>query len=270
MSNDLRGGPVAADLRGKTILVTRPRERSRELLDAIARVHGRVLHLPMVEFGEPGSWDECDTAIRNLRQYDGVIFTSTTAVERFLGRVKECGGNICLLKSVFAVGKKTAERLMKSGLTQVHVSPGATSVSLADVMKRLDVKGKRFLFPRGNLSKDEIVEALVQGGAHVDAPVVYTTASSNELGSDEVTRRLEAESVDAITFFSPSAVRHFFELVPQDIFQRLFAQAVICVVGPTTRAELEQHGTAPHLIAEEASVDAVVQSLVDYFSVKSG
>ncbi len=41
----------------------------------------------MIEILDPESWEEVDRAIINLPGYEGVVFTSQNAVERFLLRI---------------------------------------------------------------------------------------------------------------------------------------------------------------------------------------
>ena len=96
------------NLTGKTILVTRSAHQADDFVHLIEQYGGRAIVFSTLEIVPPGSWADCDRAIKSLSLYDGLIFTSTNGVEFFFRRLKERGGPLQELhsKMILVVGEK--------------------------------------------------------------------------------------------------------------------------------------------------------------------
>ena len=178
----MNGQSVETSLRGKTILVTRPIEQSREMAAEIERRGGKAVVIPMMQISEI-DWTQCDEAIASLKRYDGVLFTSGNAVEKFFLRcdLKKVFSPAFDAIKVFAVGEKTESMLKDYGIRAPRVPKEFSSASLSKMFLQEEVKGRRFLFPKGNLSREEAPHALRSLGATVDEVDVYkTTPPSGE------------------------------------------------------------------------------------------
>ena len=158
-------------LSGTSILITRAEHQASEFISLVKERGGVPVLFPTIEIGEPTSWDPVDRAIEALYMYDGLIFTSANGVEAFFNRL---GGAVSSLSSklLYAVGEKTAKTVSRFGL-KVTLMPEKFTVSeLAIIIEQQDLKGKTFLFPRGNLGKDILQDSLKLLGANVDSQPV--------------------------------------------------------------------------------------------------
>ena len=75
--------------------------------------------------------------------------------------------------------------------------------------------GKKVLLPRAREAREVLPEELRKAGAQVDVLPVYETVPA-AAHRDEVLQRLEAGTLDAVTFGSSSTVDNFFAQIPAD------------------------------------------------------
>jgi uroporphyrinogen-III synthase len=254
-------------LEGKTILITRPREQSQELTAEIQRRGGTAVIIPMIRIVEPDSWTPCDAAIADLQNFDGIVFTSGNAVEKFLQR--------CELKNVFspafggievfAVGERTEEMVKRYGLNVAFTPQEFSSASLQQWFRHENAQGKRFLFPKGNLSKEELPTHLRSLGAVVDEVDVYKNSEPTQDMLQEVSARFLQREFDVVTFASPSAIKRFHSAVIPSLFGVIRNHTKLAVIGPTTRDATEELGFTVDIEAKEATskglVDAIEETL---------
>lgn len=265
MASDMSEG--SPGLQQKTILVTRQAEQSQEFIAAIQERGGRALLFPMIRVTEPNSWAACDESIDRLPVYDGVIFTSTNAVHRFLGRCASKGVGVESLKGkiVIAVGSRTKLALEKEHVTVEYIPGKYSSAALGEYFTHERVQGKRFLFPRGNLSGDTIVRDISKGGGSVEAVTVYQTTPPDRTDAGQLRRQLDERTIDVVTFASPSAAGNFATLLGAEYLARLKRLTAIAAIGPTTSRALTELGISPDIVADESNVHGLVDAICAYF-----
>lgn len=254
-------------LEGRTILVTRSADSNTSFAEQIAARGGLVLSLPTIEFADPKSWDEADTAIRDLEDYDGLLFTSRTAVERFLGRVRAVNSvprEFFATKRVYAIGEKTEEALRAHGFTNVISPEISTAEEMAETVAEDELEGKRFLFPKSEIARDVLPNVLRERHAIVDEVVVYRNIPPLQKDLDSVREALAAGSVSITTFFSPSAVRHFVQMLGIHILE----QTAVAAIGPTTAKTAESFGISVAVVPDEATAGSLLDSIALFFEAK--
>jgi uroporphyrinogen-III synthase len=258
-------------LEGKTILVTRPSEQANDLAGAIERVGGRVIVIPSIAITDPETWDSCDEAIRKIRSYDGLIFTSANAATRFFGRCKIIGTDQSGFQSlrIFVVGTQTARTVREHGLPVEGIPEHFTAASLGKHLGRYDIAAKRFLLPRGDRSGDALIRSLKAMNAEVDAPVVYRTVDVDADLILETWRHSCGEGVDVLTFASPSAVKSFLNAVPAEVLVRYGKVPRIAVIGPATAAAAKEFGLHIEIVADESTSAGLVDALLRYYQSSS-
>ena len=239
-------------IEGKSILLTRSAE-SNEQVARLFESHGaRAVVLPTIEFADPDSWDAVDHAIINMRKYDGVFFTSRNAVEKFLKRIDAVNGEAktdLQRQEIFAVGEKTEEALEEAGISVAGTPEVFSAEALAESFAGQDLSGKCFLFPRSNIGKDIIPTYLREMNAEVDEVVVYKNVPPKQQDLDTVRNAFLKKEIDVVTFFSPSAVRNFIQMMGTKCLQ----EARIAVIGPSTAGTVESLGLTVDIIAKQAT-----------------
>lgn len=256
---------IMRGLAGKSVLVTRSAEASEEMIALLESRGARAAVLPAISIVDPDSWDETDRAIAHLDEYNGVFFTSRNAVERFLRRVREIVDNElhCMRHlEIYAVGEKTEEALEQAGL-QVTLTPDVFSAdAVAESMADQKVEGKRFLFPRSNIGNNVIPRSLRELSAEVDEIVVYKNVPPQQRDLDAVRNALLHGEIDVVTFFSPSAVRNFIQMMGSKSLER----TRVAVIGPSTQRAAQALGLSVDLIARQATAESLVETIDEYFN----
>ncbi len=254
-------------MRNRRILVTRQREQAGEMVREIERLGGNAVVVPMIATGPPGSWTECDAAVGRLGTYDALVFTSVNAVESFVGRTRTLGvppARLARARSV-AVGEATASALKESGLPVVFVPEKFTGESLALALGE-SLAGKRVLFPRGNIARETVPDALREGGAIVETVTVYVTSGPGGIDRESFVRRVLSGEFDVVTFASPSAAVNFGALFRADELSAVAGRARIAVIGPTTADAVRRLGLRVDIIARESTACGLVRCVDESYS----
>jgi uroporphyrinogen III methyltransferase/synthase len=103
---------------GKRIIVTRPREQARELVDQLEEAGAEAIEAPMITTEPPEDDTMLVEAARRAASFDWIVFTTATAVESFLRVLLAGHGDIRTLKGpqLCAIGPSTADRLAAFGI----------------------------------------------------------------------------------------------------------------------------------------------------------
>jgi uroporphyrinogen-III synthase len=258
---------AAKALAGKRVVVTRAAEQSESLLTALREQHAIPITLPLVAFAPPEDLRPLDDTIRNFGRYDWVFLTSQNALRALQERSDFLGlqlAKILMEVSVAAVGPATAESARNAGLKVAYVATRHQGVALAEELAA-QVKGKRVLLPRSDRASRDLVDTLNRVGAFVSEVTAYTTVATSE----QETRSHEAvlrEGADAVLFFSPSAVHHFFDFLGRARFLTLSQEAAFTAIGPVTKGALREAGATRIVVARDTTVAAIVAALGEFFA----
>jgi uroporphyrinogen III methyltransferase/synthase len=250
-------------LAGRRIVITRAPEQSAELAQKLRELGAEVLSLPMVRFTGPAQTAEMDGAIAALEEFDWLLLTSANAVRFFLARCRQIERWPPPTLRLAVVGPATRDALESEGL-QAAVAPRQFRGEALAAELGSEVAGRRVLLPRSDQAGDELPRLLRAAGAFVTEVVAYSTEPPGSLDSAtlEVLRRGD---VDAVTFFSPSAFRHFAELFGRDALRRLTARVALAAVGPATASAIREAGLPVAVEAAEATAPALVEALDRHF-----
>lgn len=238
---------------GKKVLVTRTREQASRLSTLLTERGAEVLEFPMIRI-EP-----VKDVLRNMKApgaYDWFVFTSPNAVKCFLNAfcaerdVRELGS-----AKIAVVGPSTGKILTGYGLKTAFQPDKFTAKDLVEQWPA-EEKGKRVLFPCGNLAKDEIEEGLRRKGAEVDRLEVYRTVPEVE-HREGARERFCQEGADWVIFSSSSAVENFHALnleYPKE-------KCRYACLGPVTAGVMRKWGYSVDLEAEESRIEKLVEQL---------
>jgi uroporphyrinogen-III synthase len=162
------------------------------------------------------------------------------------------------------VGPATAEAARRAGFQEVE-APAASSdaESLLAALRARAPEGGRFLFVRGASAREVLPRGLRASGARVDEAVVYRTEPA-PVDAPALRAALVRGELDALTFTSASAARRFAELLDEPA-RRAATGCVIAAIGGTTAEALREHGLPPDVVAEQAGMRALVESLAGAF-----
>jgi len=249
-------------LAGKRVVITRAASQSAALIAALKAQGAEVVSLPLIQILPPLDYAPLDSAVRNLANFDWLIFTSQNAVTAVADRVSVIS-NVANATSVrvAAVGRATAEAAQLAGFTVAHVGQGGTAASLVYELAA-ELPGKRVLLPRSDRAASEILPRLQKFAAEVVEVIAYRTADTTQI--DPASKEGVATS-DAILFFSPSSVHSFVALQKSSALNALSDTVVVGAIGPVTSVALRNSGLRCDFQASEPSVEEIVATLTVHF-----
>jgi uroporphyrinogen III methyltransferase/synthase len=249
---------------GKRVLVTRPARQSSAFVDRLMEAGAIPLVLPAVEIREPADWRPVDAALRRLRDFHWLVFTSANGVTMFLDRLGRLGLDLRALGSVklAAIGPKTAEALRERGLNPDLVPARFQSEDLAEALKKAITPGQRVLLARADRGRDVLRQELTRH-AEVEQVAVYSQVDAVELNA-EVLGALRRGQVDYITFTSGNIARALLERLDEECRQRLRSgRTRLVTISPVTSAEVAARGFTPVVEAKEATMEGMLQALIE-------
>jgi uroporphyrinogen III methyltransferase / synthase len=261
--------PDTNALRGKRVVVTRALEQSEALVQALHEAGAEPVVSPMVKFAPPDDLAPLDKALKHARDFDWLLLTSQNAVRALQERCVALDLGIAGIfegAKIAAVGPASAETARELGLKVVYTASKYQGVALAKELAG-KLKGMRVFLPRSDRANPDLVEALIDNGAAVTEVIAYKTELPP--GSDLAEIRVQLKlGVDAVLFFSPSAVNHFREVLGQKEFERL-AETCGCfaAIGPVTEAALREAGAEQIIVAKSATVPSLLSELARHFVV---
>ena len=253
-------------LDGLRVVVTRARERSRPLGDALTGAGAEVVYLPTIEVGDPASFSELDLALKKLAEglYTWAVFTSVNAVAKFWERLGHAGLDTRAVgrTRVAAVGPVTAAALLERGIRADLEPQESTAQALVEALGR---GPGQVLLPRAEGAPQHLIDSLRSIGWIPDEVAAYRTLPIRSGGAARDAVR--AGAFDVLTFASGSAARAFAEqvalpsqlgLAPGGSSERL----IVCI-GPQTAAATEAAGFRVDLIAGEHTGTGLVGALTE-------
>nr|XP_028585803.1 uroporphyrinogen-III synthase isoform X1 [Podarcis muralis]XP_028585804.1 uroporphyrinogen-III synthase isoform X1 [Podarcis muralis]XP_028585805.1 uroporphyrinogen-III synthase isoform X1 [Podarcis muralis]XP_028585807.1 uroporphyrinogen-III synthase isoform X1 [Podarcis muralis] len=191
------------------------------------------------------------------QQYSGLIFTSPRAVEAF----RLCLDDITKkkvwknslrekwnTKSIYVVGKATAELVAEIGLTSQGESSGNAEKLAEYICSRESPNSLPLFFPCGALKRETLPTMLSGKGIALEGLTVYQTTQHLNL-QDSLRNYFSQQGIPAsITFFSPSGVKYCMKQI-QELAGDLFPQIKFAAIGPTTAEAITAQGVSVSCIA---------------------
>ena len=255
----------AGPLSGRRVAVTRAREQSGALAEALARLGAAVIEAPAIELVDPPDWQPLDEALLRLASFDRIVWTSANALPRLRARLAALELDPDLLGRLparhLAVGPATGRGLAAVGIAPEVVDADFRAEGIVEHLAREPLEGHAIWLPRALEGRDLLPDALRARGAEVVVTPVYASRPSPE-GVAPARAAIEAGTLDAVTFTS-GAIAQAFVAALQGV---PLANVVRASIGPVTSRALAELQLAPQVEAREATVPALVVALVEHYA----
>jgi uroporphyrinogen-III synthase len=264
------GEKFSGALQGKRVVVTRAAEQSEALVQALREQGAEPVLAPMVVFAPPDDVKAVDAVIQGTEHHDWLLLTSQNALRALQERCERLEVELAQRMRgmrIATVGPATAEATKRAGLNVEYVAATRNGTALAQELSG-KIEGKRILLPRSDKANPELVEKLKASGATVNEIIAYKTIPPEGKGLVEA-KRAVSEGVDAVLFFSPSAVEHLHDILGEEKFHSLSRQALFAAIGPVTEKALHKAKVERLVMATDVTTAAVIAALTDYFSVNT-
>lgn len=250
------------DLQGKRILITRPASQAEGFTRALLVARAQPICFPTIQIAPPANMSALDQALSRLECYTWLVLTSVNAVQAVWDRLEALGiRHLPQQLRVAAIGPVTAAALERCGrkpdLVPREYIAEAIHAGLGDIA------GRWVLLPRAELARDTLPDRISAAGGVAHVVVAYRTLPAEP---DPQGIQALAEGIDVITFTSSSTVRNFVDLVRRAGFDPLHlpGDPLIACIGPITAQTALEAGFRPGVVAEQYTVEGLVESLSRY------
>ena len=255
---------------GRRILNTRTRQQASKLSEALKRLGAEVLEIPTIAIQPPADPGPLNRAVRELSDYDWLLFTSANGVDGFFGALDESGKDLRALGGLKlgAIGPATAQALSLRGLKVDLMAKSFVAEGLLEALSGESLQGKRVLLPRAKEARSVLPDTLLDWGALVDVVPAYETVAPQ--GSAQALKEALEQDLDAVMFSASSTVINAMALLDEAGRKRLrelsaSGQVAIAAIGPITRDTAQEAGLNVHLMPEAYTIPALVDALTTYF-----
>lgn len=245
---------------GQRIIVTRARHQASALSQGIEDLGGEPWEFPAIEIIPPRDPQPLIQAIKNLKRFEWLIFTSVNGVEEFFKVLMEQGRDVRDLAGmdVVAIGPATRDALEKRCLKVSFVPEEYRAEKIIEGLASRVLPGQSVLLARAEEARDILPESLKALGADVWDVPTYRTVLGNA-NKEELLKLLEEKAVAAVTFTSSSTVRNFLQLI--DGRQSLLDGVKLYSIGPITSKTAQEFGLSIYREAKQYTIKGLLETL---------
>ncbi len=249
---------------GKTVVITRDKEGNERIGAMLCRQAAQVIDFPCIQLQHAISNPELKRAVREMSDYEWVVFTSSHGVDFTFEALAKMGKDSRAFghAKIACIGKPTASTLLRYGIRADFVPTEYTARVMAEELsERYDLRRNNMLLLRSAIATNELSEMLRRKGAAVEDLRIYTTVTVTlpEEERKALTDKIAANQVDWVTFTSSSTVEGFFANIPIETVKQ--SSIKLASIGPETTHKLEALGLKVHLEAQPHTAEGLVEAL---------
>lgn len=251
-------------LKNKLFISTRPKGQSDELNRLLETAGAKTMEMPLIKIRPAVLTVQESALFDELEKFQWLVFTSPNGVRNFFEILKQ--KEIPVLPrtlQIAVIGQKTEKVLATFGYSPAFVNPGNTGEDFAEAFIqniKKDSSRLRILLALGNLARTIIQDELINF-ADCFRVNVYETATPYSL-DEKTVQRIKDNRYGMLIFTSPSAIQNFMKLI-----HHIPAENIrLACIGETTASEARKQGIQPLVVAEDASAQGIVDSIIQFYS----
>ncbi len=244
-------------LKGRTVVVTRPRARAGTLSGRLRALGANVVEFPCIETRALCPCPEMERAVENIGGYEWLVFTSPAGVETLMALMERTGRDVRALGSIklAVIGAGTGRALRRYGLRADLIPETYDGAHLGQALCEKKPAGK-VLILRAQLGTPVLTDALDASSICYDDIRCYETLYTAP--NTEAVRALLAPGT-VVAFTSASTVTGFVRALGE---RTDFSGITAACIGRQTEAAARRY--ALHAItAEAATMDALIQRIIE-------
>lgn len=238
-------------LQGKQVLVTRQKEKTSQFMSLLNAQQACPIVVPLLKIEGKAF------TVPDLSAFQWLIFTSANGVDYFFKNIQASHWPAHL--KIIAVGHKTNEALQVYGHQADFLPTKFSAKVLAEEFFQKQSKSGKFLLVRGNLARKEFENALIERNLAYETVEVYVALPAEE-NQAKLNHVLSQQTLDFITFTSPSVVAYFYKMTHLSISE----QTQIVCIGPTTAQTAKKYGFKHILIPSVYTVEGMIKKMVEH------
>ncbi|GAB4173662.1 MAG: hypothetical protein Kow00108_08540 [Calditrichia bacterium] len=250
----------------RKIVITRSLEQSKDLIQILGKEHIPYIIAPVIKIIPLPLTDQLKKILHQIDTYDMVLFTSSNAVRYFFYFLL----NQFIPQKKYAkiryacLGEKTKKTLESYGYKAEFIGKTTTGDRfISDFLEHYQKLNRLNIFiPVSKLADQSKFNRLKIKDWEIETVPIYNTVRNQSL-PESIIQQIKEEKDIVLTFFSPSAVRFFLEIIPVTHFNPNWT---IAAIGDTTRNALEQKNIPVHVVPEKSTSEELVKAIKKYFS----
>ncbi len=253
-------------LAGRRVLLTRPAGRGESLALRLRQMGAEVETRPTIALEPPTETEAARRAVRQLHDYDWLVFTSPAGVQFFLALHRELHGDGAEVPvSIGSIGPATARALEREGHPARVVAEDSRSEGLARALEGHIAAGQRVLVVRPEVARPVLLRALEALGARPDPVGFYRNVPAP--GLEAVVRDVCDDRFDVVLFSSPSTLERLLQtaVAPRSEVLAGLGRCRLVAMGPVTARAIEVAGLQAAGVATEPTDESVVQCIESCF-----
>jgi len=254
-------------LKGKTIVLTRTIEQSKETATALTKLGANVIVFPTLEILPPESWKKFDKIVSLPEKIDFIVFTSAHAVKMFNIRCNELNVKLNFNKTkVVSVGTKTSSVCGRDNIP-VHIVPKKFSADgVVEELSKYNLKNKVVFIPRSAIGREELPHGLKDLGAVIKSVPVYNVSLPTKENIKPYIEELKKNKPYLFIFTSPSTFENFLQIEKISNPVNYFSKFDVAAIGPTTKASIEKNNVTVNIMPDEYTIDGLIRKITSYYS----
>ncbi len=259
---------MSGQIAGKRVLITKSQQEAGEAFNIIELAGGEVVPFPAIKIEPAGDFSRFDAIVRDLENYDYLIFSSANTVKVFAGRIRQSNINPDYERiEVICTGSKTAEACNIYGIPVSIVPEEFSAGGIINFMSGTSIKSKKIFIPCSELAGNELKTGLEELGGIVTQIPVYNVAGMPESQLSRQIELISERKPDVFAFTSPSNFRNFISIMGIDNPAEYFADSIVAAIGPTTEKSVAAININVEIVPAIYTLEALAESIINYLTL---
>lgn len=244
-------------LKGRRVIVTRPKERAGRLSDGLRALGADVAELPCIETKLIIPCPEMEQAIAEISGYEWLVFTSPAGVAALMEHLRRTGKDVRALGQIklAAIGTGTDRELQNHGLRADLIPEVYDGEHLGKALCEQKPSG-RILILRAKMGTPALTQQLDKNEIAYNDVRCYDTEYI-QYDPEQVKELLTPGCIAAFT--SASTVRGFVAAMGT---KTDYSGITAACIGAQTEAEAKKYGFDT-ITAKKATINALIQTIAE-------
>jgi len=226
------------------ILITKSKE---DLIESGTNFYGfenNLTYFPAIKISVIKDNPYFYNALKNLSNYQVIIFQSAHAVRSFKSLIKDTLIDYTKI-FIICIGEKTASYCKKFNIPVNHIPLKYSAEGLLEEVELLGLKNSNIFIPGSNISGRELVDSLFQFNNHVDFIPVYETILNDEVQIENF--------------------RNFNQLLGIQEVAKYYDGKLIASLGTTTKKAIEKQGLNVDIVPKKFTVSELFKLIKEEY-----
>lgn len=254
------------ELQNKIFISTQPEDSFPDLVKALKDTGALVTNFSMIDVIEAPVSELQNSQIKNIGQFQWLVFTSKNGVQYFFQKYKYLNDSVTLPASVktAVIGEKTGKELQKYNITPDYISQSNLAEIFAQELKENVIgKDSKVLLPLGNLAGNVLQDTL-NSHAAVHRIDCYETTKPQKEDLYHI-KMIASGKYDLIIFTSSSGFHNFAGIIKK--FNIDIKKLRVVSIGKSTTKTMEEYGVTPVFTAKQSNIEGIVKEIKQLFAV---